>query len=31
MLLIGGSISPWLMMKLDTIRRRRIYVNSIND
>ena len=31
LLLIGGAISPWVMMKLDTVRRRRIFVNSIDD
>jgi len=31
LLLIGGSMSPWLMMKLDAIRRRQIFENSIDD
>lgn len=29
LLLIGGCISPWLMMKLDLIRRQRISKNSV--
>ena len=31
LLLIGGCISPWLMMKLDTVRRRHIFANSVDD
>lgn len=30
LLLIGGSISPWLMMKLDNLRRKKIVDNSVN-
>ncbi|MGQ7318909.1 glycosyltransferase family 2 protein [Streptococcus suis] len=29
LLLIGGYMSPWLMMNLDTIRRKRISENSV--
>lgn len=29
LLLFGGCVSPWLMMKLDIIRRRRISNNSV--
>ena len=31
LLLFGGCVSPWLMMKLDTVRRRRISANSVDD
>jgi glycosyltransferase involved in cell wall biosynthesis len=31
LLLIGGCLSPWLMMKLDTTRRRYISANSVGD
>lgn len=30
-LLLGGCISPWIMMKLDTTRRRYISANSVSD
>ena len=29
MMLIGGFISPWMMMKLDNIRRKKISINSV--
>ncbi|MGM0753098.1 MAG: glycosyltransferase family 2 protein [Bacillota bacterium] len=29
MMLVGGCVSPWVMMKLDTYRRRRISENSV--
>lgn len=29
LLLFGGSLCPWLMMKLENIRRRRISANSV--
>jgi len=31
LMLFGGSLSPWIMMKLDTIRRKRISDKSVND
>lgn len=31
LLLLGGSLSPWIMMKLDIIRRKHISNNSVND
>ncbi len=31
LLLLGGCASPWLMMKLDTIRRKRISDNSVDE
>ena len=31
LMLIGGCLSPWLMMKLDTIRRSRISANSVGE
>lgn len=31
LMLIGGCISPWIMMKLDNIRRGRISANSVAD
>ncbi|WP_051556447.1 glycosyltransferase family 2 protein [Alkalihalobacterium bogoriense] len=30
LLLFGGCLSPWLMMKLDTTRRRHISANSVD-
>ena len=30
LMLLGGCISPWIMMKLDNIRRSRISANSVN-
>lgn len=29
MMLVGGGVSPWMMMKLDTYRRRHISENSV--
>jgi glycosyltransferase involved in cell wall biosynthesis len=29
MMLVGGCVSPWMMMKLDTYRRRHISKNSV--
>ncbi|ONG70995.1 hypothetical protein BKK42_17900 [Bacillus cereus] len=29
MMLVGGCVSPWMMMKLDTYRRRHISENSV--
>ncbi|BFN32690.1 glycosyltransferase [Vibrio harveyi] len=31
LLLIGGAVSPWLVMKLDEVRRNNIIKNSVND
>jgi len=31
LLLLGGCLSPWIMMKLDKIRRRHISANSVGD
>ncbi len=30
LMLIGGAISPWLMMKLDRVRRDKIVANSVD-
>lgn len=31
LLLLGGCISPWIMMKLDSTRRKHISANSVED
>lgn len=31
LMLVGGCLSPWVMMKLDTIRRKNISANSVDE